>query len=270
MPKLKFKFLSRPGWHIEDTAITEKELGQQYDLHGGAIDLIFPHHEAEIAQMESISGKKPFVKYWMHAGFLQVNKERMGKSKGNFSIARDVLQEYNKNIIRFLFLSTHYRKSLEFSEEALEQAKNTLQKLNEFMITLENYKSEVKDNIKINKLIEKSKKNFIKEMNNDFDTHNGMAVIFEFMKEVNKMLSVKNLSNNDIKHVIKFMRDIDSVFGILEEKSEIPKNIILLANEREDARKKKDFKTSDKIRDELKKLGYYVNDTDNGYIIKKL
>ena len=137
---------SRPGWHIEDTAITEKELGQQYDLHGGAIDLIFPHHEAEIAQMEAISGKKPFVKYWLHTGFLQFNKEKMGKSKGNFWIVRDVIKKYNKQIIRFMFLSTHYRKPLEFSEESLEQAKNSLQKLNEFMLKLENCKSKSKDN----------------------------------------------------------------------------------------------------------------------------
>src|SRR3989339_236164 len=167
----------RPGWHIEDTAITEKEFGVQYDIHGGGIDLIFPHHEAEIAQMESISGKKPFVRYWMHTGFVKVNKDKMSKSLDNFLTIKDVLKNYNKEVIRFLFLSTHYRKPIDFNQDLLEQSKNTLQKLNEFMICLENYKSEVKDNNKIDKLIDKTKKNFEKEMNNDFDTHNGITVI---------------------------------------------------------------------------------------------
>ena len=264
------KFLSRPGWHIEDTAITEKELGQQYDIHGGGIDLIFPHHEAEIAQMESISGKKPFVKYWMHTGFVNVNKDKMSKSLGNFLTIKDVLKRYNKYIIRFLFLQTHYRKPIDFSEEALEQAKKTLQKLNEFMISLESYKNEVKDNNKVEKLIEKTKKNFEKEMDNDFDTHNGITVIFEFVKEVNKMIGEKNISNDNVKQIINFMREIDKVFGILEEKSEIPKNIIKLAEERQEARKKKDYKTSDKIREELKKLGYYLDDKEEGYVVKRL
>ena len=264
------KFLVRPGWHIEDTAITEKELGEQYDIHGGGIDLIFPHHEAEIAQMESISGKKPFVRYWMHTGFVKVNKDKMSKSLDNFLTIKDVLKNYNKEVIRFLFLSTHYRKPIDFNQDLLEQSKNTLQKLNEFMICLENYKSEVKDNNKIDKLIDKTKKNFEKEMNNDFDTHNGITVIFEFMKEVNKMMTEKSISNNDAKQAIKFMREIDKVFGILEEKSEIPNNIKKLAEERQEARKKKDFKTSDKIRDELKKSGYYVDDKEEWYVVKRL
>jgi len=139
----------RPGWHLEDTAITEKELGNQYDIHGGGLDLIFPHHEAEIAQMESISGKKPFVKYWLHTGFLQINKEKMSKSLGNFLTIKEILRNYNKNIIRFLFISSHYRKPIDFSEETLRQAKNTLQKLNEFMVKLDNYKSKVKNNKKV-------------------------------------------------------------------------------------------------------------------------
>src|SRR3989344_5527522 len=137
--------MGRPGWHIEDTAITEKELGEQYDLHGGGIDLMTPHHEAEITQMESISGKKPFVKYWMHTGFLKINKEKMSKSLGNFKTIKDVLKNYNKNAIRFLFISSHYRKPLDFSEEALEQAKNSVEKLNEFILKLNNYNSKSKD-----------------------------------------------------------------------------------------------------------------------------
>src|SRR3989344_1822508 len=117
MPKIKIKLKFRPGWHIEDTAITEKYFGSQYDIHGGGLDLIFPHHEAEIAQMESISGKKPLVRYWMHTGFLKTNKAKMSKSLGNFSTIKDILKKYCPETIRYVFASTHYRKPLDFSDK---------------------------------------------------------------------------------------------------------------------------------------------------------
>ena len=261
---------SRPGWHIEDTAITEKELGQQYDLHGGAIDLIFPHHEAEIAQMEAISGKKPFVKYWLHTGFLQFNKEKMGKSKGNFWIVRDVIKKYNKQIIRFMFLSTHYRKPLEFSEESLEQAKNSLQKLNEFMLKLENCKSKSKDNIELDELLGKAKKEFENAMDDDFETHNAITVIFGFTKEINKLIAEEKLSELDIKKIKELMLSIDKIFGILETETEIPDEISRLVDLREEARKNKNFKLADELRESIKSQGYYIDDTKGMPIIKKL
>ncbi len=261
----------RPGWHIEDTAITEKEFGYKYDIHGGGLGLIFPHHEAEIAQMESISGKKPLAKYWLHTGLLNINKEKMSKSLGNFTTIRDALKNYNKNIIRFLMLSTHYRKPLEFSEESLEQAKNSLNKLNEFILKLNNYKSKSKNNKKIYSLIIKLKLNFEKSMDDDFETPKAITSIFEFTREVNKIISEEELSNSDVKKVKKLMNEINNIFGILEEKIIIiPREIQDLVDKRDEARKDKNFKLADELREKIKSLGYYVDDTKEGRIIKKL
>ena len=171
----------RPGWHIEDTAISEKYFGKQYDVHGGARDLIFPHHEAEIAQMEAASGKKPFVKYWLHTGFLNVKGQKMAKSLGNFITIRDALKKYDAKALRLFYISAHYRSPIDFSEELLEQAKNSLQRLNDFILKSKN--SEEKDDLK---LIEKAKKEFIKCMDDDFDTVKALAVIFDFIREANK------------------------------------------------------------------------------------
>ncbi len=269
--KIKVKIKFRPGWHIEDTAITEKEFGPQYDVHGGGLDLIFPHHEAEIAQMESISGKKPLVRYWLHTGFLNINKQKMSKSLGNFSTIRDILKLYNKNIIRFMALSTHYRKPLDFSQESLEQSKNSLSKLNELMLKLNNYTSKSKDSKNLDSLIKKAKLNFEKAMDNDFDTANAITVLFEFAKEVNKLLSEEKLSLEDSKKIKLFLQEIDKIFGILEEKKPvIPKEVITLVKKREQARKEKNYKLADELRNKIKALGYYVDDTGKKPIIKKL
>ena len=250
----------RPGWHIEDTAITEKYLGTQYDIHGGGIDLIFPHHEAEIAQMEAISGKKPFVKYWMHTGFLNINKEKMSKSLGNFMTIKEALKKYNPEVLRIFFASTHYRKPIDLTEENLENSKKTLEKLTDFK--LKNTKSTTKDN-KTSILIKKAKANFEKAMDNDFDTHNALNSILGFTKEVNK------LTNKDSKKINIFLNEINSLFNIFPKQKKIPKDILLLAREREVARKNKDYKKSDELREKIKKLGYIIEDSKSGSIIKQ-
>jgi len=163
----------RPGWHIEDTAITEKEFGSQYDVHGGATDLIFPHHEAEIAQMESISGKKPLVRYWMHTGFLKINKEKMSKSLGNFSTIRDILKNYSPEVLRYLFISVHYRKPIDFSKETLENAKSSWVRLKNICENLEKDK----------KINEKYLKEFEKSMNDDFNTSKALQVLWKLVRD---------------------------------------------------------------------------------------
>ncbi len=269
--KTELGILGRPGWHLEDTAITETELGEQYDLHGGGMDLIFPHHEAEIAQMEAVSGKKPFVKYWLHTGFINVNKEKMSKSKGNFSTIRDVLKGYDKQVIRFLFASSHYRKPMEFSDETLQQAKNNVQKFNEFSLKLKNYRSKVKDNKDVLKLIKETKEKFEEEMDNDFETANAITSLFEFTKKINKLIAEEKISEKNVKEALEFMKEIDTIFGFLrKEESEIPQEIKDLSDKREQARKEKDFKLADKLREEIKSKGYYIDDTKEGIIIKKL
>ena len=248
----------RPGWHIEDTAITEKEFGPQYDVHGGGIDLIFPHHEAEIAQMESISGKKPLVKYWIHTAFLKINKEKMSKSQNNFFTIRDVLKKYDAKVLRFLFASSYHRTPIDFSFKKLEQSKNALERLNEFVSKLRN--SDEKDDLK---LIEKTKDKFKKAMDDDFDSSKAFQIIFDFVKEVNK--------NGGGKKSYEFIKEIDKIFNVMNfEEISIPAKIKELSNEREKARQEKNFKRADEIRDKIKKEGYIVEDSEKGVIIKKI
>ena len=248
----------RPGWHIEDTAITESFFGPQYDIHGGARDLIFPHHEAEIAQMESISGKKPLVKYWLHTGFLNLEREKMSKSLGNIITIKDILRKYNPEVIRFFFLSNHYRMPIDFSKEILEQYKNSLQRINDLIIRLKNSKD--KDDTK---LINKTKKAFIKAMDDDFDTPKSFAIIFDFIRRVNK--------KGGSKRTLQFLKEIDSIFNILNfEEEKLPKELMRLIEKRERARKNKEYKTADKIRNELKNKGIILEDTEKGARWKKI
>lgn len=254
-----FGFPGRPGWHIEDTAITESHFGPQYDIHGGARDLIFPHHEAEIAQMEAASGKKPFVKYWLHTGFLTVNGQKMAKSLGNFVTIQDALEEWTPQELRFWYISTHYRSPIDYSKENLESIKKSLERLNEF---IRNVKSG-KDNF-AGTLIDETKKRFMDAMNDDFDTPRALAVIFDFVHKVNQ--------TGGGKKAYKLMKEFDEVFGILSEivEGKLPENIEALVAKRESSRKKGDFKESDRLREELKKEGYLVEDVGRSYRIKKV
>ena len=241
----------RPGWHIEDTAITEKEFGPQYDIHGGATDLIFPHHEAEIAQMESISGKIPLVKYWMHTGFLKTGKEKMSKSLGNFSTIRETLKNYPANVLRYLFISSQYRKPLEFSTETLENAKSSVERL-------KNICENIEDDKKIN---EEYVKEFTESMNDDFNTPKALQVLWKLVRD------------KKAKGKYQTIKKIDEVFGlkILEKVAiKIPDEIKKLADEREKSRSEKNWKRSDELRDKIKSLGFEIVDTKDSWEIKKL
>jgi len=249
----------RPGWHIEDTAITESFFGHQYDLHGGAIDLIFPHHEAEIAQMESLSNK-PLVKYWVHTSFLNINKEKMSKSLGNFITIKELLKKYSPKLIRYFFLSQHYRTSIEFSEDLIENSKNALQRINDFILKLKNGK----DTKESGMVLSLAKKEFENYMDDDLDTPKSLSVIFNLIRDLNK-------SNSGGKKVLEFLEDINYFFGFLDlEELNIPKEIKELIKKREQARKNKNFGESDRLRNLIKEKGYLIEDKDFGYNIKKL
>lgn len=247
----------RPGWHIEDTAITETFFGPQYDLHGGARDLIFPHHEAEIAQMESSSGKKPLVRYWMHTGFLNVKGKKMSKSLKNFITVKDVLKKHDYKLIRFFFLTNHYRMPIDFNDEILEQSKGALDRLNDFALNAKGKKDKVDK-----KTIEKARKDFYDNLDNDFDTPKAFAALFDFVREANKIGAGDNS--------YKLLEEINSVFDFLTLKQDIPEDIQKLAQKRQQARENKDFKLSDKLRQEILKKGYQIDDTQDEYKIKKI
>ncbi len=255
----------RPGWHIEDTAITERFFGPQYDIHGGGIDLIFPHHECEIAQIEAVSGKKPLVNYWMHNEFLMVNGEKMSKSLGNFVTIRDALAKYSPQVLRLFFAATHYRQPINYSEENLRNTNAVYQKFVDFVLKLQNVSAKAGE--KVNTIISKAKDKFEAAMDDDFNIAGALAVIFDLMSVVNKSIAANKLSSAAAKKVYKFILDADNVLGlnlkhIKEEK--LPAELMKLIKEREQARESKDWKTSDRIRNELKGKGILLEDLQDG------
>ncbi|MGQ9718652.1 MAG: cysteine--tRNA ligase [Nitrososphaerales archaeon] len=267
----------RPGWHIEDTAIAEKYLGQQYDIHGGGIDLVFPHHEAEIAQMESISGKKPMVKYWLHTGFLKVKGKKMAKSLGNFITIQDVLKKYDVETLRLFFLSTHYRSPIDFYEKGLKQTINSLESLDTTLDKVRRVKkrsarlTEEEDGLE--RRMEKSKKEFEEAMDDDFNTPLALTHLYGLATDVNKLLNRQRSINDKLAdRLVSTFKELGGVLGILqkeEREEELPEELIMLIEERERARIKKDWRTADEIRKKLKGFSIILEDTEEGVRWKK-
>jgi len=270
----------RPGWHIEDTAIAKKYFGLQYDVHGGAIDLIFPHHEAEIAQMEALSGKSPMVKYWLHTGFLTINGRKMAKSLGNFITIQDFLKKHPPEALRFFVFLTHYRSPIDYTEKAIMQAETGLERIKEFIIKISNIKYQ-KSKIhrpnhpkptKNQKLIESARKKFNEYIDDDFNTPRALAVIFDLIKQVNPILDKNKLFPAEAKEILNFLKEANGIFGILPkiEKQKIPEKIQELVKLREKYRKEKNWQKADEIRQKIKNLGYLTEDTAEETKIKKL
>ena len=240
----------RPGWHIEDTSITEKFFGSQYDIHGGAVDLIIPHHEAEIAQMEAASGKKPLVKYWLHTGFLNIDSQKMSKSKGNFTTIRDALAKYNYRVLRFLFISGHYRSSLDLNDKNLKQASESLHRIDEFIFNTVN--AEIDDEQNIDE-IEKLKEILYKNLDDDFNTPKALAKIFDFIREQN----IKGIAG---KRTLEFFKDINLIFDFMNFETFTNMKIEKLIKQRNDYRLAGNFSKSDEIRKQLEQEGVKIYD----------
>ncbi len=259
----------RPGWHLECSAMSMKLLGESFDIHAGGIDLVFPHHENEIAQSEGCTGKE-FAKYWFHNEHLLVNGKKMSKSLGNFFTLRDMLQKgHDPKAIRYLLLSAHYRQQLNFTQEGIAGAKNAIERLHDTLLKLKNIKNEGDENTGIKKMIEDAKKEFEKEMDDDLNISKGLGVIFDFTTKVNTLIMENALSKADASHLLSAFMDFDRILGVLETSEEIPEEIKQLVAAREDARKHKDFKKSDMLRAEIKAKGYLVEDSKSGIIVKK-
>ena len=258
----------RPGWHIEDTAITEAYFGPQYDIHGGGLDLIFPHHDAEIAQMEASSGKEPLVEYWMHTGFLNVSGEKMSKSLGNFITIKELLEIVTPEVYRFFVLSTHYRSPIDFSEDTLKQAENSLKRIqNTGKIIIDKL---TEDNLPEGKVLDEDlelfKEEFFNAMNNDFNTPIALSNLFDFNHKINKAISSNEVSRNTLNNIVETFKDIESILGfdiIVEDDmvSDVSGDLLNIITEiREDLRSKKDWDLADKIRDELANLDITLED----------
>lgn len=257
----------RPGWHIEDTAITEYFFGPQYEIHGGGIDLKFPHHEAEIAQQESASGLKPLVKAWMHTGFLLVNGEKMAKSAGNFVTIRDFLSKYSPAVFRYIVASHHYRAPLDYSDKLAQQSQNAIANLKQFFGKLRLVRNKVSGGINTAGLLEKAQQLFIDAMNDDFNTPEALAAIFGVVNAINP--EIWKLTAGETKELEKWALERLKILGIELKFGNIPLKIRRLAKQRELSRNSKQFIQADDLRKQIEGLGYTVDDTPAGPLLLK-
>ena len=283
----------RPGWHIECSTMSSKYLGLPFDIHGGGMDLIFPHHENEIAQAEAATGKK-FVNYWIHVGLLTVNKEKMSKSLGNIINIRDAIKRWEPEVIRFFFASNHYRSPPDFNEKALQNAESALKKIYRAKQDLENYYREKHEPFSLEsektflEEVKKFKENFEKAMDDDFNTPKAIAELFSFIKVTNKYLKNKIISSEAAKKAYSTLLQLGKILTLFQEEkigSEIKEKLLKLAEKyeikveaevdgdtlidkilkiRENARKNKEWSKADTIRSELTQLGIEIEDTKEG------
>ncbi|MGL5087953.1 MAG: cysteine--tRNA ligase [Cetobacterium sp.] len=263
----------RPGWHIECSAMSNKFLGPTFDIHGGGQDLIFPHHENEIAQSKCGTGGE-FARYWIHNGYINIKGEKMSKSLGNFFLLREVLEQFEGRVVRFFILSSHYRKPIDFSDNELIQSKAGLERI-ENAISRAKEKLETKpfeagsDLSELNEVLESSKEKFIKCLDEDFNTAGGIGAIFELVKELNKALEDEKISRvgfEVIESTITYIKSVmEEVFGVLLKVEVQVGNmttelIELLLELRREARDNKDWTFSDKVRDRLLEMKIKIKD----------
>ena len=268
--------LGRPGWHIECSCMAKKLLGDTIDIHAGGMDLAFPHHENEIAQSEALTGKK-FANYWMHAAFLNVNNQKMSKSLNNFLTARDALKQYDADVIRFLMLSGHYRIQLNFSNDLLESAKASVERLYNAIGNLENLISEVKnekmtgEEVKYIESLDAYRQRYIEKMDDDFNTADAISVLFDLIRDINSNVGI-NSSKELCEKALELIRELGLPLGILQKttKGALEEEVEALIAERQQARKDRNFALADKIRDELKARGIELLDTPQGVRWKKV
>ena len=268
--------LGRPGWHIECSCMAKKLLGDTIDIHAGGMDLAFPHHENEIAQSEALTGEK-FANYWMHAAFLNVNNQKMSKSLNNFLTARDALKEYDADVIRFLMLSGHYRIQLNFSNDLLESAKASVERLYNAIGNLENLISEVKnekmtdEEVRYLESLDAYRQRYIEKMDDDFNTADAISVLFDLIRDINSNVGI-NSSKELCEKALELIRELGLPLGILQKttKGDLEDEIEALIAERQQARKDRNFALADKIRDELKAKGIELLDTPQGVRWKKV
>ncbi|MFA5518915.1 MAG: cysteine--tRNA ligase [Spirochaetota bacterium] len=257
----------RPGWHIECSAMIRKIFGSTIDIHTGGVDLIFPHHENEIAQSEA-AYDEPFVRHWIHVEHLLVNGSKMSKSQGNFYTLRDLLEMGNSpRSIRHLLLTAHYRKQLNFTLEGIKQSDQALARIDNLLLRLEHIKGG-KDNPELDTILEKMNRNFIESVDNDLNISGGLGVFFEFVHLINTLISEEKISGEDAAKIIKAIENIDQVFGFIfmeEPSSNVDEERInSLIEERLNAKKEKNFQRADEIRLMLENKGIILEDTKDG------
>lgn len=268
--------MGRPGWHIECSCMAHNLLGDTIDIHAGGHDLIFPHHENEIAQSECRTGK-PFAKYWMHSAFLNIDNKKMSKSLNNFFTAREILEKYDADVVRLFMLSAHYRAQLNFSEELLQSAMSAVERLYNAIYNLENLANEVKRNDlneeekKYIKKLDEYREKYIEKMDDDFNTADAIAVIFDMIRDINSNVK-SDSSKKIIEYALSIIRELGSPLGILQKSTEesVEDEIQQLIDRREKARTEKNWALADEIRDGLKERGILLEDTPQGVRWKRI
>ncbi|WP_455279922.1 cysteine--tRNA ligase [[Eubacterium] cellulosolvens] len=264
----------RPGWHIEDTAITETYFGPQYDIHGGALELVFPHHEAEIAQAESATGKKPLVKYWIHTGLVNVKGQKMSKSLGNFVTIKEVLQKYDPNVLRIFFASSHYRSPIDYNEKNLKNARENFRtisnayKVAKKALDIKRSKGQTEDSNFLDD-VRSFKNKFMGAMDDDFNTPVALSVMISFSKRLDGYVK-EDPDVSVISEGIKLLDDFCSIFGVnidgvvISEPNAVEDLVGLIIELRDDARKRNDWKAADKIREKLSSMKISIEDAPEG------
>jgi cysteinyl-tRNA synthetase len=258
----------RPGWHIECSAMSMKYLGETIDIHGGGQDLIFPHHENEIAQSEAATGK-PFANYWMHNGYINIDNEKMSKSKGNFFTVRDIAQKYDLAVVRLFMLSAHYRNPVNFSEELIEQAASAMARIKNcrenLLFIISNGSG---GDIDAEKQIKALKERFAEAMDDDLNTAGAIGAIFEYIKDINIAFESGG-SKKSAAEALAALDNVLDVLGLVPREESVPDSIKEMAKRRQEARARKDFKAADALRDEILSLGYEIKDTPEGVKINR-
>lgn len=266
----------RPGWHIECSVMSKKYLGDQIDIHAGGEDLIFPHHENEIAQSEAANGKC-FAKYWMHNGFLNIDNKKMSKSEGNFFTVRDIQKQYSLQVLRFFMLSAHYRSPLNFSRDLMEASKNGLERITTAVENLKRLYDAAKEREltagekEFMERLEKRNQKFDMAMEDDFNTADAIAAVFEMVKDANTVLS-SDSARKALEHARNTIVALCDVLGLKVEKEKeiLDGEIEELIQQRQNARKEKNFTRADEIRDELLEKGIILEDTREGVRWKRI
>ncbi|NIM19241.1 MAG: cysteine--tRNA ligase [Candidatus Latescibacteria bacterium] len=275
----------RPGWHIECSAMSMKYLGNTLDFHGGGEDLIFPHHENELAQSEGATGCD-FVHFWLHNGLLNLSGEKMSKSTGHFFAMEDVLREFDGDVVRFYLLSTHFRSQSEFSRDRLEEARRGFERLQLACMSIEENLGKIGSasgvsapaGEQLKEAAAKAKENFIAAMDDDFNSAGAIGAVFELVRAYNKLLDENAMAIGEDREALEEVKgtilEFDSVLGLFKmglpgKLEAIPPEITALVDKRQEARKAKDFATADALREEIERAGYVIEDRPDGARVRK-